>query len=127
MTYKPVNDNRKMKITDLSSMSREELEKAYVELNSKLDSANAMISWCEEQYKLSKQKLFDRSSETITSGQISLFDIEEFRLMNEAEALREPINIEPSPEELAGEETEQAAAKTKRSRKKKSIKEIMYP
>ena len=117
----------KLKITDLSSMSREELEKAYVELNSKLDSANAMISWYEEQYKLSKQKLFGRSSETITSGQISLFDIEEFRLMNEAEALREPINIEPSPEELAGEETEQAAAKTKRSRKKKSIKEIMYP
>ena len=122
MTYKPVNDNRKMKITDLSSMSREELEKAYVELNSKLDSANAMISWYEEQYKLSKQKLFGRSSETITSGQISLFDIEEFRLMNEAEALREPINIEPSPEELTGVETEQAAAKTKRSRKKKTIK-----
>ena len=122
MSQGPINDNRNKRMTDLSAMSREELEKAYVELNSRLDSANAMISWYEEQYKLSKQKQFGRSSEQMTSGQMSLFDMEEFRLLNEAEALREPMNIEPSPEELAGEETERTEARSKRNRKKKITK-----
>jgi len=85
---------------DLSSLSRSELEKAYVLLNEQLCSANAKISWYEEQYRLSKQRTFGKSSEKISPDQLSLYDLQ---LLNEAEALREPINVEPSAEELAGE------------------------
>lgn len=99
--------------TDLSSLSRAELEQKYIDLQTNLDSAMTKLNWYKEQYELSKQKLFGRSSEKQIPGQMSLEDL---MLFNEAEALRDPINIEPKPEEVL--------TKPKQSGKKKDCSSL---
>lgn len=82
---------------NLSSLSREELEKEYIKLQTDLAVAKAKLDKYEELYKLAQQRTFGRSSEKDVAGQLSLDD---FMLFNEAEALREPINIEPKLDEV---------------------------
>lgn len=81
---------------DLSNLSRKELEEAYVKLHIECESAKAKTDWYKEQYELSKAKLFGISSEKSIPGQLSFDDLP---LFNEAEALREPLNIETDLEE----------------------------
>ena len=99
---------------DLSNLSRKELEDAYVKLHIECESAKAKTDWYKEQYELSKSKLFGRSSEKNIPGQLSFDDLP---LFNEAEALREPFNIEPDLEEVI------IKTKSKKS-KKKNIKSL---
>lgn len=70
--------------------------------------ASAKIKWYQEQYALSKQKAYGRSSEQGIAGQLTL----DIPLFNEAEALREPINVEPTAEEILPK----SAKKIKRER-----------
>ena len=97
---------------NLAVLSRKELEKEYVQLSEKLASAQAKLTWYEEQYKLSKSRRFGRSSEADIAGQISLEDL---ALFNEAEALIEPINTEPKEEELLPSKTKKRKKKNLRS------------
>ena len=106
--------SKEIKNTDLSSLSREELEKRYIELNTKYDSAVAKMNWYLEQYRLAMQKKYGQSSEKGIDGQMTLEDLP---LFNEAEAMREPINIEASEAELLG-------GNTKKKSKRKNIKAL---
>ena len=76
--------SKEIKNTDLSSLSREELEKRYIELNTKYESAVAKMNWYLEQYRLAMQKKYGQSSEKGIDGQMTLEDLP---LFNEAEAL----------------------------------------
>lgn len=99
---------------ELSNLSRKELEEAYVKLHIECESAKAKTDWYKEQYELSKAKIFGTSSEKSIPGQLSFDDLP---LFNEAEALREPLNIEPDLEALV--------KKTKRKgKKRKNIKSL---
>ncbi|KRQ87071.1 putative Helix-turn-helix domain of transposase IS66 [Caloramator mitchellensis] len=62
--------------------------------------------------RLSKQKLFGKSSEQNIDGQISL------PIFNEAEAERQPINIEPKLDDVAIEESKSKPKKQKGKREK---------
>lgn len=84
-------------VRNLSNMSREELMKECIKLNIQIEEAKAKLEWYKEQFKLAKQSKFGKSSENDMCDQMSLDD---FMLFNEAEALREPINIEPDEEKL---------------------------
>lgn len=77
-------------IKDLTKLSRNELENSFVKLETQVEELSAKIAWYEEQYRLSKQKIFGSSSEKTDGLQISLF--------NEPEAESVPINIEPTLE-----------------------------
>ena len=107
--------SKEIKNTDLSSLSREELEKRYIELNTKYDSAVAKMNWYLEQYRLAMQKKYGQSSEKGIDGQMTLEDLP---LFNEAEAMREPINIEASEEELL------EAKDTKKQSTRKNVKTL---
>lgn len=85
------------KVIDLSEMSKAELIEEYKKLNTKIEEVKAKLNWYQEQFKLLQQSKYGKSSEKDISGQMTL---EDFMLFNEAEALREPINIEPSEEKL---------------------------
>lgn len=84
-------NNKDKKETDLSGLSREELEKKYVQLNTKYNSTIAKLNWYLEQYRLAMQKRYGKSSEKEIDGQINLSDLP---LFNEAETFREPFNVE---------------------------------
>lgn len=77
-------------IKDLTKLSRNELENQFVKLETHVEELSAKLAWYEEQYRLSKQKIFGSSSEKTDDFQISLF--------NEPEAENAPINIEPTLE-----------------------------
>lgn len=96
--------------TDLSVLSRKELEQQYIKLQTEYASVLAKIEWYQEQYRLARQRAYGRSSEQGIAGQMSL---DEFMLFNEAEAFREPINIEPKSEELL--------ARPKKAKKRKDF------
>lgn len=107
-------NNKTMKKTyDLSALSREELEKETVKLHTQLEAAQLLLKHYEELYRLEKQKKHGRSSESQIDGQMSLDDL---MLFNEAEAFREPLNIEPSQEELLPE------TPTRKKPRKKKLK-----
>ncbi len=103
---------------DLSSLSREELEKEYIKLHTEYESAQALINWYVEQYKLSREKTFGRSSEAGIAGQMSFEDL---MLFNEAEALKDPIHIEPKVEDLVVEDSN---CKRHREKQKKNISRL---
>ena len=100
--------------TDLSALSRDELEKRYINLETEYKSALAKAAWYEEQYRLAQQRRYGKSSEKNITGQMSVEDYG-VPLFNEAEACREPINTEPKADELDTED------KPKRSRRRKDI------
>lgn len=89
--YNICMNNKDKKETDLSGLSREELEKKYVQLNTKYNSTIAKLNWYLEQYRLAMQKRYGKSSEKEIDGQINLSDLP---LFNEAETFREPFNVE---------------------------------
>lgn len=116
------HNNAMKKTYDLSGFSREELEKENVKLHTQLEATQMLLDHYEELYRLEKQKKYGRSSETQIDGQMSLDDL---MLFNEAEALREPINIEPTAEDLVPEKKP-----TRKPRKKKlkalPVRDIVY-
>ena len=116
-------NNKTMKKTyDLSTLSREELEKETVKLHTQLEAAQLLLKHYEELYRLEKQKKHGRSSESQIDGQMSLDDL---MLFNEAEAFREPLNIEPSQEELLPE-TPTRKKPRKKNLKPLPVKEVVY-
>lgn len=86
---------------NLASMSRKELEKNYIKLHTQLEQANQLLNYYIEQTRLDRIQKYGSSSEKIMDGQLSLHDIfKDIMLFNEAETLRDPINIEPTEEKL---------------------------
>ena len=83
---------------DLQNMSRRDLENEYIKLKTQATDLAAKLDWYEQQYRLSKAKMFGPSSEKGVEGQLTL------PIFNEAEAEREMLNIEPKEEELPTEE-----------------------
>lgn len=74
---------------DISSMSRAELEKDYKRVCTIADDRALTISWYEEQFRLSRAKLYGRSSEQTTPfNQMAFF--------NEAES-EAPATVIPEP------------------------------
>lgn len=67
-------------VEDLSALSRQELEKDYIELKVKLTAAEAKNDWYVQQYRLMKQKQFGSSSEKGIDGQLSLVDFNIFTM-----------------------------------------------
>lgn len=108
-------------VTDLSSMSRQELEKAYIDLKVRLTAAEAKNDWYYQQYLLSKQKQFGISSEKATNidGQLEL------PLFNEAEAFREMINEEPKLTEEDNSSSDKKAKRTGKKAKTKVLPEVI--
>lgn len=101
-----------LKTINLAEYSRKELEEAYVKLSLEKEQAELQLKWYQEQYRLSKQKLFGKSSEQNIDGQISL------PIFNEAEAERQPINIEPKLDDVDIEEPKSKPKKQKGKRDK---------
>ncbi len=64
---------------DLSSMSREELELNYVQLQTQLEAEKMKVSWLEEQFRLQRAARFGASSEK------ALVDFDQMSIFNEAE------------------------------------------
>lgn len=115
--------NKVMKeMQNLAEMSREELEKNYIKLHTQLAQANQLLNFYIEQLRLSHIKKYGKSSEKNADGQLSLSDVfEDIMLFNEAETLKEPINIEPSEEKLVS-----GKHKKKKDLKALPVKEIIY-
>lgn len=59
---------------NIQHMSREKLEKSYRELHTKIEQLSQENKGYKEQVKLQQKKLFGKSSEKVSSEQISLFD-----------------------------------------------------
>ena len=89
--------NRDEKVINLSALSREELERQYVQLHTEYESAMTKLQYYQEQLATNRRKMFGQSSEKDIAGQMSSDDL---MLFNEAEALGEPLNIEAKPEKL---------------------------
>ena len=86
---------------DLSEMSREELEQQYMKLHTEYASACAKLEWLKEQFALAQKRTYGQSSEAgMDSDQLTW---EDFGLFNEAEALRDPFNIESTEEDVLKE------------------------
>lgn len=79
---------------DLQNMSRKDLENEYIKLKTQATDLAAKLDWYEQQYRLSKAKMFGPSSEKGVEGQLTL------PIFNEVESEREMLNIEPKEEEL---------------------------
>ena len=105
--------------TDLSAFSRDELEKRYINLETEYKSALAKAAWYEEQYKLAQQRRYGKSSEKDIVGQMSVEDYG-VPLFNEAEACREPLNIEPQAEALDTED------RPKKRRRRKDVTPLPF-
>lgn len=109
-------------IQNLAQMSREELEKNYIKLHTQLTQANQLLNFYIEQARLNRVQKYGSSSEKNTDGQLSFNDVyENIRLFNEAEALREPINVEPTEEKLIPK-----SHKKKKNLKALPVKEVVY-
>ncbi|WP_132766829.1 IS66 family transposase [Tepidibacillus fermentans] len=79
---------------DLTKYSRKELEEAYIKLSIEKEQTEIQLQWYQEQFRLSRQKLFGKSSEkNIDDHQLSL------PIFNEAETEHQPINVEPQLED----------------------------
>lgn len=100
------------KTIDLSKYSRAELEAAFVKVSVEKEQAELQLEWYQEQYRLSKQKLFGKSSEQGIYDQITL------PIFNEAETERQPINIEPKLDDI-GEKEDTATHRPKKSKGKR--------
>lgn len=91
-----MNKTTSNKSIDLSKYSRKELEEAFIKISIKQEQTELQLKWYEEQYRLSKQKLFGKSSEQhIDGNQLSL------PIFNEAESENQlqPLHVEPQLEE----------------------------
>lgn len=107
-----------LKTINLAEYSRKELEEAYLKLSLEKEQAELQLKWYQEQYRLSKQKLFGKSSEQNIDGQISL------PIFNEAESERQPINIEPKLDGLALEEESKGKTKKQKGKRDKDFSKL---
>lgn len=102
-----------VKSIDISKYSRKELEEAFVKLSLEKEQAELQLKWYQEQYRLSKQKLFGKSSEqNIDDSQLSL------PIFNEVETEHQPINVEPELENTTIN-AEQAPLKSRKHKGKR--------
>lgn len=85
---------------NIQQMSREELEKSYMELHTRAEQLSQENNWYKEQVKMQQKKLFGQSSEKVSSDQISLFD---------------EVEVESTP---ISDETQVVIQEHKRSKKK---------
>jgi len=109
--YNNSMNKAEIKTIDLSKYSRKELEEAYVKVSLEKEQAELQLKWYQEQYRLSKQKQFGKSSEQHLAEQMSL------PIFNEAETELQPINIEPK---LAAETSvDQSERKPKKQKGKR--------
>ena len=69
-----------IKNIDLSTMTREDLEAYAAKLTTEKEVLSAKLNWYEEQYKLSRSKLFGASSEQTPFDQLSFFNEAEFEV-----------------------------------------------
>ena len=102
--------NTSVKSYDLTSYSREQLEKAYVKVIQEKEEAELKLKWYEEQHRLSMQKKFGISREKTTSEQISILTLPIF---NEAETEHKENVAEPVIDEEIEEEKSQIRKKKK--------------
>lgn len=102
--------NKTVKSIDLSKYSREELEAAFMKVSVEKEQAELQLKWYQEQYRLSKQKLFGKSSEQHIDGQLSL------PIFNEAEMERQPIHVEPKLEDSTNSAEKPKKKKGKRAK-----------
>lgn len=77
---------------NIKKMSREELEKSYMALHTKIEQLSQENNWYKEQVRLQQKKLFGQSSEKVHVDQLSLFD--------EIELESTPINDESNITEV---------------------------
>lgn len=89
-------------------------------LMTEYESSKAQIEWYKEQYRLSLIKRYGTSSEKSIAGQMTLSDLP---LFNEAEALRDPINIEPNLSETPDPDHKNTSSK---KHSKKSTKHLPH-
>ncbi len=108
--------NSTVKSIDLSKYSREELEAAFVKVSLEKEQAELQLKWYEEQYRLSKQKLFGKSSEQHIDGQLSL------PIFNEAETERQPFHVEPKLGE--GENASTTKSKKPKGKRAKDLSKL---
>lgn len=111
-------NNVELKSTNLSEYSRKELEKAFVKLSLEKEQAELKLKWYEEQYRLSKQRLFGKSSEQNIDGQILL------PIFNEAEAERQPINIEPKLDDSIKAHQSESKSKKQKGKRDKDFSKL---
>ena len=64
-------------IADLNAMSKEELIREYQRLHEQLSEVSSKLNWYEEQYRLSRIRMYGKSSEAELGGQMSFFDLPE--------------------------------------------------
>ena len=62
------------KTIDLSVLSRDELEKRFVQLSVEVEALSAKLSWYEEQFLLSRAKRFRPSSAKSDFAQMTFFN-----------------------------------------------------
>lgn len=119
-----MNKTSKKQAVDLSKMSREELEQQYMKLHTEYTGAMEKLEWLQQQFILSRKRMYGRSSEAdMASGQLTL---EDFGLFNEAEALREPFNMEPKEEDVIKEYAKQKRGKHKKNVDNLPVETIIY-
>jgi len=101
-----------IKAIDLTKYSRKELEEAFIKVSVEKEQAELQLKWYQEQYRLSKQKLFGKSSEqNINEDQLSL------PIFNEAETENQPFNVEPELKEDLN--TDKSTSKPKKHKGKR--------
>ena len=108
-----------VKSIDLSKYSRKELEAAFVKVSLEKEQAELQLKWYEEQYRLSKQKLFGKSSEQhIADGQLSL------PIFNEAETERQPLNVEPQLEDNVNADQANHKSRKHKGKREKDLSKL---
>ena len=118
---------------NLSKYTRDELEDEFIKLYTRCLQAEAKADRYEENFKVSQQERFGRSSEKNIAGQMSLSDFDEFNIFNEAEACANEGNEEPNLDETIAknkvDEQKKKKRKGKPSRKDLSgleVKEVEF-
>lgn len=108
-------DKTEVKSFNLENYSRKELEEAFIKLSIEKEQAELRLKWYEEQYRLSKQKLFGKSSEKNIPGQIVL------PIFNEAESERQPFTTEPNLEDCIKEDKSSSKPKKQKGKREKDF------
>ena len=95
-----------------------------MKLHTEYTGAMAKLEWLQQQFILSRKRMYGQSSEAdMASGQLTL---EDFGLFNEAEALREPFNIEPKEEDVLKEDKKPKRGKHKKNVDNLPVETIVY-
>lgn len=107
-----------VKSINLSEYSRKELEEAFIKLSIEKEQAELRLKWHEEQYRLSKQKLYGKSSEKNIDGQITL------PIFNEAETERQPIVVEPNLDDCVKSDDQASKPKKRKGKRENDFSKL---